>query len=142
MAGVGTARAQSAPHRPLLPAVPELRLKWPIAPLAYSYSQSELGGYANGPLQLFRAESLWVRAPGVRLLTFASSERAFEMDCSLTCQPITQRALAVEARVLLPRFSSLVSEPHVFVRQSSFRTSQSPRAAGALHVGFAGLLNF
>ncbi|HYP89645.1 MAG TPA: hypothetical protein VEQ59_15865, partial [Polyangiaceae bacterium] len=107
-----------------------------------SYRESEISGYANGPLQLFRAESLWMRAPGLRLFTFASSERAFEMDCRLTCQPLAQRGLALEARVLLPRFSSVVAEPHVYVRQSSFRTAQSPRAAGALHVGFAGLLDF
>src|SRR6478752_3172624 len=143
LASASTARAQSAKLRaPVLPALPELRLHWPIAPLSYSFSQSEIGGYANGPLQLFRAESLWLQAPGLRLLTFASSERAFEMDCSLTCQPIAQRGVAVEGRVLLPRFSSLVREPYVFVRRSGFRTPQRPQATGALHVGFAGMLDF
>ena len=69
----------------ILPAVPELRLSWPIAPLRFTFTQSEVTGYANGPLQLMRAEALWVDAPGLQLLTVGSQERAFELDCQLTC---------------------------------------------------------
>lgn len=137
--GAGQARAQSAAP---LPAVPELKLTWPIAPLAYRYSEAEITGYRNGPLQLFRAESLWLKAPGFRLLSYASSERAFELDCSLTCQPVAARVLALEGRILLPKLTSWVSEPHVFVRQSAARTPLSARSLGAVHVGVAGFLNF
>jgi hypothetical protein len=132
LSGSATARAQT------LPPVPELRLSWPIKPLALSYAQSEVTGYANGPLQLFRAESLWFKAPGLRLLTFTSAERAFELDCSRTCQPIAARNVGVEARVLLPRFSPAVVEPHVFFRQTGLRTPVSARMSGHWQAGFGG----
>jgi hypothetical protein len=125
-----------------LPPVPELRLAWPIAPLAYRYTESEVGGYRNGPLQLFRAESVWFEARRFKLLTYASSERAFELDCSVTCQPVAMRGLGLEGRFLLPNLTPLVSEPHVVVRQSSMRSPLSARSTGALHVGFGGFLNF
>ena len=131
----------ASPRRARLPAVPELRLSWPISPLVYRYSDNEVTGYAR-PLQLFRAESLWLAAPGLRLLTFTSSERAFELDCSLTCQPVAARSLGLEGRLLLPTASPLVREPHVYVRPSSMRTALGPRATGALHVGVGGFLNF
>lgn len=143
LVGTVDAGAESAPPRAaLLPAVPELRLAWPITPLAYRYTEAEIGGYRNGPLQLFRAESVWLRTPRFELLTYASSERAFELDCSVTCQPVAMRGLGLEARFLLPNVMPLVSEPHVFVRQSVMRSALSARSAGALHVGVGGFLNF
>ncbi len=143
LGSVSEVSAQTATARAvLLPPVPELRLKWPIAPLAYRYTESEIGGYRNGPLQLFRAESLWVRVPGLQLLSYASSERAFELDCSVTCQPVAVRGFGVEARLALPNVLPLVSEPHVFVRQSSARSPLQTRAVGALNVGLGGFLNF
>jgi hypothetical protein len=145
------ARAQQAPPRALplsapalalqplrLPPAPELRLKWPLAPISVSYTESEVTGYANGPLQLFRAESVWLELPGVRLLTLSSAERAFELDCVVTCQPIVQRTVGVEARVLLPRFSPAIREPYVFFRQASLRTPLHARASGQWQAGFGG----
>jgi hypothetical protein len=139
----GSARAQSTPARAaLLPPVPELRLKWPITPLAYHYTESEVGGYRNGPLQLFRAESLWLAPSRFRLLTYTSSERAFELDCSVTCQPVTMRGLGLEARWMLPDVMPVVSEPHLVVRSSGMRSPLSARAVGTVHVGVGGFLNF
>lgn len=143
LAATGSARAQAAaPRAAVLPAVPELRLKWPIAPIAYRYTEAEIGGYRNGPLQLFRAESLWLSVPGFKLLSYTSSERAFELDCSVTCQPVAMRGLGVEARFLLPNVTPLVSEPHVVVRQSSMRSPLSARSTRAVNVGLGGFLNF
>lgn len=141
------ARAQTAPPagsaRPsVLPPVPELRLSWPVAPRAYSYTESELGGYATGPLQLFRVESLWLETPRLQLWTFTSSERAFELDCRLTCAPIVRRGFGLEGRVVLPRLSPLVTDPHVFVQASRFRAVSGPRATGLLQAGLAGALDF
>jgi hypothetical protein len=143
LVGAGSARAQTTPASgALLAQVPELRLSWPIAPLAYRYTDSEIGGYAGGPLQLFRAESLWLETRRFRLFTIASSERAFELDCTLTCQPVAARGLALEARFLLPSVTPLVSEPYVFVRQSNLRSSLSARSVNTLHVGVGGFLSF
>jgi hypothetical protein len=143
LGSAANASAQSAPAGlALLPAVPELRLSWPLAPLSYRYSESEEAGYRNGPLQLFRAESLWFDAKSFKLYSIASSERALELDCSVTCQPVTARTLALEARLMLPRVTSFISEPHVFVRQSSMRSPLSARATGAFHVGLGGFLDF
>jgi hypothetical protein len=144
LAVTGEAGAQVAPQarRALLPAVPELRLNWPIKPQSFSYTESERLGYGSAPLQLFRAESLWLAAPGFRLLSFTSSELAFELDCTLTCQPTTMRGLGLEARFLLPDRVPLVSQPHVYVRPASMRTAVSPRSVRSLQVGLGGFLNF
>ncbi len=137
------ATAAPTPHaRAVLPPVPQLRLSWPVAPLQFSFSELEIGGYANGPLQLFRAESLWVDTPGLRLLTAGSAERAFELDCRLTCQPMLKRGFDFEARAPLPSFSARVPETYAFLRTSSFYTPQSSRSSRLVTTGIAGLLNF
>lgn len=138
--GAEPARAQAlAPaHLAPLPRVPELRLKWPLSPLATRYVESEVVGYANGPLQLFRAESLWFRASRFQLLSFSSSERAFELDCRLTCQPIEARTLGLEGRLLLPSVTPAVSDLHLFARQSTLRTPLAPRASGLFKIGLGG----
>jgi len=125
-----------------LPPVPELRLSWPVAPLKFSFSEVEITGYANGPLQLFRAESLWLQTPSFQLLSATSAERAFELDCRLTCQPIVKRVFDLEARMPLPDLSPGVTDTHAFLRSSSFYTSQSTRFTRQLGAGFAGALNF
>jgi hypothetical protein len=128
-----------------LPQVPSLRLTWPVAPLRFSFSGAEEGNYASGPLRLFRAESLWIHTPTLELLTIASAERDFELDCSgLTCQPVVRSGFAVEGRLALPRFSGAVPSSYAYVRASSYRTPQplSARSAGLISVGFGGTLNF
>lgn len=148
-AWVAPARAQNiapppatAHARPVLPPVPQLRLNWPVVPLQFSFSEAEVAGYANGPLQLFRAESLWVDAPGLRLLTAANAERALELDCRLTCQPIVKHSFDLEARVPLPTLSVRVPDTYAFLRSTAFYTSQSPHSAGLFATGIAGALNF
>jgi len=125
-----------------LPTVPSLRLTWPVAPLQFSFSQAEIGGYANGPLQLFRAESLWLKTPAFQLLTAGSAERAFELDCRLTCQPIVKRVVDLEARLPLPRFMPAVGDSYAFVRSSGFSTAQGARFPRQLGAGIAGFLSF
>jgi hypothetical protein len=143
------AHAQSSsppPAAPLphvsLPTVPALRLTWPVAPLQFSFGQAEIGGYASGPLQLFRAESLWLKTPAFQLLTAGSAERAFELDCRLTCQPIVKRVVDLEARLPLPRFSQAVGDSYAFVRSSAVSTSPGARFSRQLGAGIAGFLNF
>jgi hypothetical protein len=125
-----------------LPHVPGLRLTWPIAPLKFSFSEVEITGYANGPLQLFRAESLWLQTPTFQLLSATSAERAFELDCRVTCQPIVKRVFDLEARMPLPNLGPSVTDTHAFVRSSSFYTSQSTAFTRQLGAGIAGALNF
>lgn len=128
-----------------LPQVPSLRLTWPVTPLRFSFTGSEEGNYANGPLRLFRAESLWLHTPTLQLLTIGSAERDFELDCSgLTCQPVVKSGFAVEGRLALPRFSGAVPSSYAYVRASSYRTPQalSPRSVGLISAGFGGTLNF
>lgn len=141
------ARAQEPPAPPLisallfpaaLPPVPELRLSWPITPLKFTFTGVEVTGYRNGPLQLFRAESLWLRTGSFQLLTAGSAERAFELDCSVTCQPVVKHTFDVEARLALPVAVPGVVDPHAFLRSSAYYTTQSPRAARLLSAGFAG----
>lgn len=122
----------------VLPPVPELRLSWPITPLRFTFTGTEVGGYRNGPLRLFRAESLWLRTPTFQLLTAGSAERAFELDCSVTCQPNVNHTLDIEARLALPPVVPGVAEPHAFLRSSGYYTTESPRAVGLLSGGLAG----
>jgi hypothetical protein len=147
VAWTAPARAQNVAPTPAaahasLPAVPQLRLSWPVAPLQFSFSEVEVTGYANGPLQLFRAESLWLKVPGLRLLTAASAERALELDCRLTCQPIVKHSFDFEARLPLPTLSARVPDTYAFLRSSTFYTSQSSRSSRLLTTGIAGSLNF
>ncbi len=122
--------------------MPQLRLSWPVAPLSFSFSESEVTGYANGPLQLFRAESLWLRTPALQLLTATSAERDFELDCRLTCQPIVRHTFDLEAHVPLPAVNDKVPSTYAFVRSSAFYTSRNPHFSPQLKAGFGGSLNF
>ena len=85
----------------LLPPAPRLQLSWPIQPLSFSFHGSEEGNYAAGPLRLFRAEATWLRLGRLSLVTSSAADRAFELDCRLTCQPIVSRSIAVEGRLHL-----------------------------------------
>lgn len=110
-----TAPAAGLTSRPsLLPAPPRLQLWWPVAPLSFSFRASQEGNYASGPLQLFRAEALWLREGPFSLLSVASGERAFELDCRTTCQPALERSLSLEARVHLYS-GPVVREVHGYV---------------------------
>ena len=135
-----SARTDSSPLA--LPRVPEFSLTWPIAPLAFSFSERELNGSVNGPLQLFRAEALWWRGGPVGLWTVGRVEPALDLDCSRTCQPIVNHGLGLEARVPLPSLSTVVSAPYAFVSSSANHAVQSPRFARQLGLGLAGKLNF
>jgi hypothetical protein len=121
-----------------LPPVPELKLSWPIAPLRFSFTGSELAGYASGPLQLFRAESVWLQTPGFQLLTAGSAERAFELDCRLTCQPVVKHVFDLEARLAVPQLLPGVTDTHAYLRSSSYYTTQSTRSVRLLSAGLAG----
>lgn len=124
-----------------LPQMPSLRLAWPITPLRFSFSGREEGNYANGPLRLFRAESLWLKVGALQGVTVASAERDFELDCSgLTCQPVVKNSFAVEGRLALPRVTPQLAETYAYVRSSWSRTSQpiSPRNSKLISVGLAG----
>ena len=121
-----------------LPPVPELRLSWPIAPLKFSFTATEIAGYANGPLQLFRAESLWLRTARFQLMTAGSAERAFELDCSKTCRPMLQRVFDLEARLALPPLLPGATDTHAYLRSSSYYTTQSARSVRLLSAGLAG----
>jgi hypothetical protein len=128
------------PSATALPSVPELRLDWPISPSRFSFTWHEELGYADGPLRLFRAEALWLTTPGLQLLTASSAERAFELDCRLTCQPIIRRAIDLELRMPLST-GAAEDAPYAFVRTSSVN-AQSASFRGLLGVGIAGALNF
>lgn len=128
----GPARAQTA----TLPEVPELKLQFPIQPLRFSFSGAEVGRLTPTPLRLFRAESLWLATPRLKLVTFTAAERAFELDCRLTCQPVLQTVLAVDARFLLPSPAPAVKNPQLFVRAAS---TQSPTIRQRPSLIFGGL---
>lgn len=130
-----------APSLAPLPKVPELRLSWPMRPLQVTYTESEVTGYV-APLQLFRLESLWLQTPRFQLLSATTAERAFELDCRLTCQPVVNRAVELEARLKLPGASAAVPSTYVSLRSSAGYTSQAPRAAGLLRAAFGGFLDF
>lgn len=142
------ARAQTLPppsavstHN-LLPAVPQLHLTWPVMPLRFSFDTSEeITGFAGGPQLLYRVESLWLDRRSLQLLTTGASERAYELDCRLTCQPVVRRMMALEARVALPS-SAVAPGNYAFVRSASFASPSPGGSHRLLDVGFAGSLNF
>ena len=124
-----------------LPQVPWLRLALPVTPLRFSFSASEEGNYAKGPLLLFRTESLWLQAGPFQALTVTSAERDVVLDCSgLTCQPVIKNIFAVDARLALPRVTPHVQSSYAYVRSSWSRTPQliGPRDSRSLSVGLAG----
>jgi hypothetical protein len=131
----------------LLPPAPRLQLSWPIQPLSFSFHGSEQGNYAAGPLRLFQTEATWLRLGRLSLVTTSAAERAFELDCRLTCQPIVNRSVAVEGRLQL--FSTrAVPEAHAFARYEtrwsdtgSASSSFSPARDGLLRLGIAGQLD-
>ena len=125
-----------------LPRVPELRLTWPLTPSSFTFTYTEVPGYAESPLRLFRAESLWLQTPTLQLLTVGSAERALELDCRSTCEPVVQNNIHLEARVPLPALGPHIPETYGFLRQSAFYTSQNPRFTRQLSTGFGGMLNF
>lgn len=118
--------------------MPELKLQFPVKPLHFSFTGAEVGNFANGPLRLYRAESLWVQTPQLQLLTFGASERALELDCRQLCQPVAQTVVAVEARWKVPSPLSALKDTHVFLRYSNTRTPIISNRLGTIHAGIAG----
>jgi hypothetical protein len=127
-------RAQFA----VLPPVPELKLQFPVQPLRFSFSGTEVLGGQDGPLRLYRAESLWLKTPRLQLITYGASERALELDCRQLCQPIAQTVVAAELRVRMPTPSPLVTDTHAFLRFSNGRTPVITNRLGIIHAGIAG----
>jgi hypothetical protein len=131
----------------LLPPAQRLQLSWPIQPLSFSFHGSEQGNYAAGPLRLFQTEATWLRLGRLSLVTTSAAERAFELDCRLTCQPIVNRSVALEGRLHL--FSTrAVPEAHAFARYEtrwsdtdSASSGFSPARDGLLRLGIAGQLD-
>jgi hypothetical protein len=128
------ARAQTA----TLPEVPELKLEFPIQPLRFSFTGAEVGSSTATPLRLFRAESLWLATPRLKLLTFTAAERAFELDCRLTCQPVVQTVVALEARFLLPSPVPAVKDAHLFLRATSTQSPTTRQRPSLIFGGLAG----
>ncbi len=128
------ALAQTTP----LPPVPELKLKFPIQPLSFSYRGAEVGNYQNGPLRLFRAESVWIHTPVLKLLSYGAAEQAAEWDCRLGCQPIVRFSTGVAARLSVPTFTPALTDTHVYVRSAVTYTSELPRRHRLFEAGFAG----
>lgn len=124
-----------------LPHVPQLRLTLPVRPLSVSFTQQVVTGYVT-PLPLFRYEALWLDRPHLQLLTATTAERAYELDCTLTCQPIVSRAVELEARLPLPGLGAAVPKTYLFARGSSYYNTQSARPVGLIRAGFAGFLSF
>lgn len=131
----------------LLPPAPRLQLSWPIQPLSFSFHGSEEGNYAAGPLRLFRAEATWLRLGHLSLVTTSAADRAFELDCRLTCQPIVNSSMAIEGRLHL--FSTrAVPAAHAFARfetrwseAGSSQPTFSGTRGGLLRMGLGGLLD-
>jgi hypothetical protein len=121
--------------------VPRLQLSWPVAPLAFSFQASEQGNYAAGPLRSFRAEALWLRYGPLSVVSVSRAERAFELACRSTCQPMLERAVAVEARLHL-HSGRLVREAHGFAsyEMNWSETSQNKKRA-LMRFGLAGTFN-
>lgn len=144
-----TASAQAAPP-PLfvapslsLPPVPELRLSFPVQPLHLSFTPGEeVTSFSGGPLQLYRLEALWLERPRLQLLTTATNDRAFELDCRLSCQAVVNRAFELDARVPLPGLGKAVPSTYVFARSTTYSSALSARPTGMIRAGFAGYLNF
>lgn len=130
-----------APSLAPLPRVPELRLSWPLRPLRVDFSGTELTGYV-APLALFRFQSVWRDTGRLQLLTATAAERAFELDCRLTCQPVVSHLLELEGRVTLPGLGPSMPSSYVSLRSSSAYTSQSPRSSSLVRATFGGNLNF
>lgn len=132
---LGTAQAQAQAQT--LPPVPDLKLKFPIQPLSFSFSGAELGSYASGPLRTFRAESVWLQTAAFRLVTFSANERAYELNCRLTCQPIVMLSAGLEGRLSVPNLLPRTQSSHIFFRYSSLTTSEDVKRRGSYAVGFA-----
>lgn len=138
------ARAQSGHalgHAQLAPG-PALKLSWPIAPRSFTVTTQSLSLFGLPSLELYEAQSLWLRRGPVTLLTFGSASLASELDCRLTCQPVLQNSSGVGTRFSLPVFVPQLAESHAFVRLSEYQTSLSPRVVGLVHAGLASAFNF
>jgi hypothetical protein len=95
---------------------------------------------------LFRAEATWLRLGRLSLVTTSAAERALELDCRLTCQPLVGHSMAVEGRLHL--FSTrAVPEAHFFARygtrwgEADGSRPNFSRARAPFRVGFGGLLD-
>lgn len=133
-----TPAAASTTRSALLPPAPQLRLTWPVAPLAFSFQAWEHGNYAAGPLRQFRAEATWLRQGPLSLLSISRAERAFELDCRATCQPMLERAVAVEARLHLYS-GAVVREMHGFARyEVNWSEASDNKKRAGMRFGLAG----
>ncbi len=118
---------------------PRLRLTWPIQPKQVSFNLGRPILSADGILQPYRLEALWLQQGPLELRTFQRVEQSVELDCTLTCQPVLERSVGVEAKLKLGAPSRAVPETHLFARGESFLSAL--RSGQRLTFGLGGLLD-
>ncbi len=129
-----------------LPALgPRLELRWPLSPQRVSFSLAQPIASADGPLQPYAAEAVWWSSGPLSLRSFDRVQQSFELDCRVTCQPVLERSLGVEARLELGG-GGVVPETHLFARGSLVQTpaalaAVAPRNFGRFQLGLGGQLD-
>jgi hypothetical protein len=118
---------------------PRLRLTWPLEPKQVSFNLGQPILSADGILQPYHLEALWLQRGPLELRSFQRVEQSVELDCTLTCQPVLERSVGVEARLKLGAPSRAVPETHLFARGESFVSAL--RSGQRLTLGLGGLLD-
>ncbi|MGC4089619.1 MAG: hypothetical protein QM756_17375 [Polyangiaceae bacterium] len=150
LAGIASARvAHADPAPPPNPLWQRLELEFPLLrPLRFSFNAAPVAGYEQLALPTFRSESVWWQRGALSLQTFSQQAPAFELDCSVTCQPMLERTLGVEGRLELGGLGRAAPATNLYVRAQSSQVFPSaagtgrPRTFSLLSAGFGGLLDF
>ena len=119
---------------------PRLRLTWPIQPQQTSFTMSQPILSAEGLLQPYRLETLWLKSGRLELRSFQSVEQGMELDCRLTCQPVLEHSVGLEARLKLGALHRAVPETYVFAKGAPI-LSALRGSSQRLTLGLGGLLD-
>lgn len=151
----GVAVAQPAPERSPgsanalsgTPRLPRLELQYPsLLPLRSTFSTAPTPGYEMQMLPTFQHETVWWQSGALSLRSVTQAAPAFELDCTLGCQPLIERSAGAEARLQLGgRSASVVPSYHLFLRvdrhQAPSAASDARFRAARVQFGLAGLLD-
>jgi hypothetical protein len=122
-------------------------LVFPIKPLSFSFSEArsvvpEL--WERAPYT-FRAEALWFDRGGLSVRTIGASEAKLELDCLVTCRPLVEHSMTVEARMSLGSPARVVPDAHFYSRTRLLapqgQSYTAARAATLLEFGIGGQLD-
>jgi hypothetical protein len=127
-----------------------LELKFPLLePVRFSFSAASAPGYEMWRLPTYELDGIWFEKGAFSLHSIGRAAPAFELDCTLLCQPVLEQSMALEPRLAVGSFGPHVPATWITLRAEHTQwmsvargSSAQARGANVIRAAVGGLLDF